>query len=89
MKLWVGEALMLPFSVMALIVLYFVLYQCRKAVIIYSALGVLFIFAGTLVKNDLVWELQDMFNQLMVLPNILALLALSKIVTASAVKHKE
>lgn len=36
MKLWVGESLMLPFSVMALIVLYFVLYQGRKVVITYK-----------------------------------------------------
>lgn len=36
MKLWAGEALMLPFSVMALIVLYFVLYQGRKVVITYK-----------------------------------------------------
>ena len=36
MKLWVGEGLMLPFSVMALIVLYFVLYQGRKVVITYK-----------------------------------------------------
>ena len=56
----------------------------RKAVIIYSALGVLFIFAGTLVKNDLVWELQDMFNQLMVLPNVIALWALGKVVFDAA-----
>ena len=61
----------------------------RKAVIIYSALGVISIFCGTLMKNDLVWELQDMFNQLMVLPNILALIALSGIVAAAARANKE
>ena len=55
-----------------------------KAVIIYSLLGVLFIFVGTLVKNDLVWELQDMFNQLMVLPNVIALWALGKVVFDAA-----
>ena len=58
-----------------------------KGVIFYSALGVLFIFAGTLVQNDLAWELQDMFNQLMVLPNVTALLALSGVVAASAKKN--
>ena len=58
-----------------------------KGVIFYSALGVLFIFGGTLVQNDLVWELQDMFNQLMVLPNVIALLALSGVVAASAKKN--
>ena len=35
---------------------------------------------GTMVKNDLVWELQDMFNQLMVLPNVVALFALAGLV---------
>ena len=60
----------------------------RKAVIIYSILAVLSIFCGTLMKNDLVWELQDMFNQLMVLPNILALLALSQLVIKAAQKQK-
>ncbi|MBO5644490.1 MAG: sodium:alanine symporter family protein, partial [Lentisphaeria bacterium] len=45
----------------------------RKAVFIYSALAIIFIFLGTVVKSDLVWALQDMFNQLMVLPNVIAL----------------
>ena len=36
MKLWVGEALLLPFSVVVLIVVYFVLYQGRKVVITYK-----------------------------------------------------
>ena len=34
-------------------------------------------FFGSVLQNDLVWELQDMFNQLMVLPNAIALIALS------------
>ncbi|MBR4676004.1 MAG: sodium:alanine symporter family protein [Victivallales bacterium] len=56
----------------------------RKYVVIYSACSIAFIFLGTVVKNDLVWELQDMFNQLMVLPNVLALIALSAIVAKAA-----
>ena len=40
-----------------------------------------FIFMGTLGSNDLVWELSDMFNNLMVIPNVLALFALSGMVT--------
>jgi len=59
----------------------------RKGLIIYSVLAVLFIFGGTLMQNDLVWELQDMFNQLMVLPNVIALLALSGIVAKAASKN--
>ena len=56
----------------------------KKATIIYSILSLSFIMIGTLVKNDLVWELQDMFNQLMVLPNVIALFALASIVKKHA-----
>lgn len=60
----------------------------RKAVFIYSALAIIFIFLGTVVKSDLVWALQDMFNQLMVLPNVIALFALSALVRKSALKSE-
>jgi len=43
-----------------------------------TALG--FIFVGTLTTSDMVWELSDMFNQLMVIPNVLALFALTNAV---------
>ncbi len=52
----------------------------EKAVKIYSCLVVLFIILGSMLKVDLVWELADFFNGLMVIPNILALLALSGVV---------
>ena len=55
----------------------------KKSVIIYSAIALVFIFLGTLASNDLVWELSDMFNQLMVIPNAMALFALTKMVTDS------
>ena len=42
-----------------------------------------FIFLGTLMSNDLVWELTDMFNNLMVIPNALALFALTGMVVNS------
>ena len=50
---------------------------------VYAVIALVFIFLGTLVSNDLVWELTDMFNNLMVIPNALALLALSGLVVAS------
>ena len=56
----------------------------KKSAIIYSILAVIFIFVGTIMKSDLVWALQDMFNQLMVLPNVVALFALSGLVAAAA-----
>ena len=39
-----------------------------------------FIMLGSFLKVDLVWELADMFNGLMVLPNLIALWGLSKLV---------
>ena len=56
----------------------------KKASVVYSILAVVFIFLGTIVKSDLVWALQDMFNQLMVLPNVVALLVLSGMVAMAA-----
>lgn len=54
----------------------------KKSTIIYSVMSVAFIFLGSLLSNDLVWECADLFNYLMVLPNALALLFLSKMVVA-------
>lgn len=56
----------------------------QKAVPIYSLLAVVFIILGSCLSNDLVWELADMFNQLMVIPNVMALIVLSKAVADSA-----
>ncbi len=47
-----------------------------------------FIFLGTLMSNDLVWELTDMFNNLMVIPNAIALFALTGIVTKVVGRHR-
>ena len=55
-----------------------------KAVPVYSVLAVIFIVIGSCLSNDLVWELADMFNQLMVIPNVLALIVLADIVAKSA-----
>ena len=56
----------------------------KKAVLPYSIIAIIFIFLGSVLSNDLVWELTDMFNNIMVIPNVLALLALSGIVARSA-----
>ena len=52
----------------------------KISVIVYSVLAIVFIFLGTVAENDLVWELTDVFNNLMVIPNAIALAALSGIV---------
>jgi AGCS family alanine or glycine:cation symporter len=56
----------------------------KIATTIYSILAIGFIVLGSLLKNDLVWELTDFFNYLMVLPNVIALFALQKLVVAEA-----
>ena len=47
----------------------------RRAVKPYAVLVVLCIIVGSVLKVDLVWNMSDMFNGLMVLPNLIALLA--------------
>ena len=61
-------------------------------VIVYSAISILCVFMGTILSNNLVWELTDFFNYLMVLPNVIALIALSRLVvdeTKEASKRKK
>ena len=50
---------------------------------VYMIIAIVFVFMGTMMSNDLVWELTDAFNYLMVLPNALALFALTKLVAGS------
>ena len=52
----------------------------KKGTIVYTIIALVFIVLGSVFKNDLVWELTDFFNYLMVIPNVIALIALYKIV---------
>ena len=52
----------------------------QKATLVYTLGALVFIFLGTVTSNDLVWALTDMFNFLMVIPNAIALFALSSMV---------
>ena len=57
----------------------------KKSTVVYTVLALVFIFLGTMMSNDLVWELSDMFNNLRVIPNAVALFALTSLV----VKHAD
>lgn len=57
--------------------------NAKTSTTVYTVIALVFIFLGTLVSNDLVWELTDAFNYLMVIPNAIALFALTKMVTGS------
>ena len=50
---------------------------------VYRFIVCCFIVLGATLKVDLVWSLADLFNGLMVIPNLIALLALNKVVVAS------
>lgn len=61
----------------------------KNAVKIYAVLVVLFVIAGSVLKVQLVWDMSDMFNGLMVLPNLIALLASGGVVIALTKKYEE
>ncbi len=50
-----------------------------KAVKPYAILVCVFIVLGCVLKVDVVWNMSDMFNGLMVIPNLMGLLALTKV----------
>lgn len=52
----------------------------KKAVKVYAVLVMVFVFLGSLLKVNLVWALSDMFNGLMVIPNLIGVIALSGVV---------
>ena len=60
----------------------------RRCTVVYSLIALVFVFIGTLASNDLVWELTDMFNNLMVIPNAIALFALTGMVVAMCKEGK-
>lgn len=52
----------------------------KKSTVVYTLIALVFVFLGTLASNDLVWDLSDMFNNLMVIPNAIGLFALTALV---------
>ena len=55
-----------------------------KAVKVYACIAVVCVALGAVMEAPLVWNLSDLFNALMVFPNLLALLALSGLVAKAA-----
>ncbi|MDM1546072.1 sodium:alanine symporter family protein [Ignatzschineria indica] len=56
------------------------LFKSRAAVPIFQLIAVIGIFFAAFIHVDIVWQMADLFNGLMVLPNITALLLLAPIV---------
>ena len=47
---------------------------------IYALIALAFIVVGSVQKVDLVWDMSDMFNGLMVIPNLIAVFLLSGVI---------
>ncbi len=52
----------------------------RKAILPYRLLWVVLVFAGCIVKVDIVWNFADCANALMAVPNLLSLIFLSNVI---------
>ncbi len=52
----------------------------KKSTIVYSIIAIVCVFAGSVFENAFVWGLSDLFNNLMVIPNVLALFVLGNMV---------
>jgi len=61
----------------------------KAARMVYGVIALVFIAVGSFQKVSLVWDMSDMFNGLMVIPNLLALLALSGVVARAAKEDGE
>lgn len=59
----------------------------KKAVTPYRVLWVVFVFVGSVFSLDLVWNLSDLANGLMAIPNLIALLALSGVIVSETKKY--
>ncbi len=59
----------------------------KIAIIIYRIIYVAFVFIGAIANIGIVWLIADCFNVLMALPNLIALLVLSKQVKALTKQH--
>ena len=57
-----------------------------KSKIVYAVISVVCVFLGAILYNDLVWVVQDTLNQFMVIPNAIALVALSGLVVKASKK---
>lgn len=58
------------------------LFRSPAAVPVYKGLVVGFVFLGSLFRSDVIWALSDVFNGLMVIPNLTALVLLCPMVFA-------
>ncbi len=61
----------------------------NKALNVFSVIVLGFLMMGSFLQVDLVWELADLFNGLMVIPNIIAVVGLYKLVCRAASDYED
>jgi AGCS family alanine or glycine:cation symporter len=61
--------------------------KSETAIITYRIVYIVFVFVGAVASIDVVWLLADCFNVLMALPNLIAIVALSKVVADLTKEH--
>jgi AGCS family alanine or glycine:cation symporter len=61
----------------------------KTAVLVYRIIYVAFVFVGAIAEINTVWLIADCFNVLMAIPNLIALVALSKVVKNATKEHFE
>ena len=59
----------------------------EKVIIVYKILWVIGVFTGSLIELNTVWNIADLLNGLMAVPNILAVLLLSGVIAAETKKY--
>ena len=59
----------------------------EKVIKVYKILWVLGIFVGSVTELNLIWNIADLFNGLMAIPNIIAVLLLSKVIADETKKY--
>lgn len=59
----------------------------EKVIMVYKILWVAGIFIGSLIELNLVWDMADLLNGLMAIPNIIAVLLLSKVIADETKKY--
>jgi AGCS family alanine or glycine:cation symporter len=59
----------------------------KNAVLVYRLVYVAFVFVGAVAEIGVIWLIADCFNALMALPNLIALVTLSKVVIDTTAGH--
>lgn len=61
----------------------------EKKVKLYRIIFIAFVMVGAMMKLEFVWNFSDLMNGMMAIPNLIALLLLSKVITAESKRYFE